>query len=83
MDYKTMGNTHNGILLSNKEEQNDIIHKKMGGPWEHYVKWDYPSTERKGTYVFSNMLELGNIWDTRGTSDNEEDHHWGQGERVG
>ena len=39
-----------------------------------------PNPERKGTYVFSNMPELGNNWDTRGTLDNGEDH---QGERAG
>ena len=29
-----MGNAHNGILFSNKEEQNNIIYKKMEGPGE-------------------------------------------------
>ena len=37
VDYKTMGNTHNEILLSNKE-QNYIICKKIEEPGEHYVK---------------------------------------------
>ena len=36
-DYKVMGNTQNGILLSNKEK-NYVICKKMEGPGEHYVK---------------------------------------------
>ena len=59
MDYKIMGNTHNEILLSNKEEQNNIIYKKMEGPGEHYVKWDSPVTESEGSYIFSNMHKLG------------------------
>ena len=40
-------------------------------------------TQRKGTCVFSNMPELGNIWDTRGTPDNGGDPQWSQGEKGG
>ena len=40
-------------------------------------------TQTEKGHFFSNMPELQNICDTRGTHDNGEDHQWSQGERVG
>ena len=79
-----MGNTHNGILLSNKEEQNNIIYKKMEGSEEHYVKRDQPITKKEGTYVFINMHNLGSSGDTKGTLDDSgepsvEQGKWNKG----
>ena len=62
-----MGNTHNGILLSNKEEQNNIICKKVEGSGEHYVKRDQSITKKEGTYVFINMCNLRSSRVTQGT----------------
>ena len=76
---KIMGNTLNGILLSTKEEQNNIIYKKMEGPGEHYVKQDQPITKREGTYVFINMCNLGSSGDTQGTLVDNGEPSAGQG----
>ena len=85
MDDKIMGNAHNGILLSNKEEQNNIIYKKMEGSGEHYVKWDQPITKREGPYVFINMHNLGSSGDTKGNPVTTENPQWckGRGTREG
>ena len=37
MDHKTMGNVHNGVLLSHKEVQHHVIYREMDGTGEYYV----------------------------------------------
>ena len=76
IDKKIMGYTHNGILLNNKE-QNYVICKKMEGPGRNYLS-EITQVQKEKGHVFSSMLELGSIWDTRGTSDNGGDHQWSQ-----
>ena len=62
-----MGNTHNGILLNNKEEKNNIICKKVEGSGEHYVKQDQSITKKKGHIVSLICKNLGSSGDTQGT----------------
>ena len=51
---------------------------------ENIILSEISQTQKeKGHIFFSNMPELGNIWDARGTPDNGEDHQYNQGERVG
>ena len=38
MDQKTMGNVHNGVSLSHKEGQYDVIYGEMDGTGEYYAK---------------------------------------------
>ena len=38
IDYKTMGNVHNGVLLSHKEGQHYIIYREIDGTGEYYAK---------------------------------------------
>ena len=37
----------NGILFSHKREGNAAICDNMGGPWEHYAKWNKPDKKDK------------------------------------
>ena len=74
-----MGNTHNGILLSNKEEQNNIICKKTEGSGDQYVKQDQSITKKEETYDFINMCNLGSSGDTQGTPVDNGESSVGQG----
>ena len=47
VDKITMGHLHNEILLSFKKEENFTICYSMGGPGEHYAKWNKPVRERQ------------------------------------
>ena len=40
IDYKAMGNVHNGVLHSHKEGQHDVIYREMDGTGEYFAKWD-------------------------------------------
>ena len=55
VDTTTMGHLHNGILLSCKEEENFILCNDMGGPGEHYAKWNKPVIERQIPYDCTHM----------------------------
>ena len=40
------GTLHNGILISNKKEDNFALWDSMDQPGEHYAKWNKPVRER-------------------------------------
>lgn len=45
MNGQSVVYTHNGILFSLNQE-NAAICDNMDKPWEHYVEWNKPVTER-------------------------------------
>jgi hypothetical protein len=49
---------YNGVLLSHKEEWNDIIYKKMYRNDDHYIEWNKPISERQILHVFSQMWTI-------------------------
>ena len=68
MDHKTVGNVHNGVLLSHKEKQHYIIYRKMDGTGKYCAKCDYSVTKSKKPNALPNMLKLGRKTDIEGTS---------------
>ena len=60
MDKTTMGHLHNVILLGHKKEENFALCNSMGGPGEHYAKWNKPVRERQIPYNFTHMWSLMN-----------------------
>ena len=52
---KTVGHSHNGILLSHKKEENFTLCGSMGEPGELYAKWNKSVRERKIPYDFTYM----------------------------
>ena len=45
--------THNGILLSLKEEGNNVICSKMNAPRDYHIKWSKSNRERQISYDVS------------------------------
>ena len=54
----THAHTHNGLLLSHKEEWSFAICKSIDGPWRYYAKWDKSDRERQILYDFTNRWNL-------------------------
>ena len=52
---------HNGILLGHKEETFTLCNS-MGGPGEHYAKWNKPIRERQIPYDYTHVWNLINKW---------------------
>ena len=67
MDHKTMGNGHNGVLLSHKEGKHNIIYGEMDGSGEYYAKRDKLVTKSKKSSALPNMLKLERKRDIEGT----------------
>ena len=59
VDKTTIGHLHNGILPSHKKESFTLC-DTMGGPGEHYTKWNKPVKERQIPYDFTHMWNLMN-----------------------
>ena len=55
MDKTTMGQLHNGIIISCKKEEKFMPCDSMDGPGEHYVKWNKLVRERQIPYDFPYM----------------------------
>ena len=59
VDKTTMGHSHNGILLSyKKKEVNVMLCHSMDGPGGHYAKWNKPVIERQIPYDLTHMWTL-------------------------
>ena len=58
VDTTIMGHLHNGILLGHKKEENFTFCYSMGGPGEHYAKWNIAARERQIPYDFTHMGNL-------------------------
>ena len=52
-------NTHNGIVLSLKQEENSNTYYNMDEPWK-YVKWNKPDTKWQMFYDFTYKREIWN-----------------------
>ena len=50
--------THNGILLSHKNQQDPTICDHMGGFWKHNARWNKSDRERQILYDLTNMWNL-------------------------
>ena len=53
-----MARLHNGILLGGKERKNFTLCESLGGPGEHYAKWNKPVRERQTPYDFTHVWNL-------------------------
>ena len=53
-----MAHIYNGILLSNKEEWNNVIYSNMGGPRDDHTKWSKSDRERQISYDITYMWSL-------------------------
>ena len=50
MDKKDVVHTYNGILLSHKKEQNNVICSNMDGPRNYHTEWSKSDRERQISY---------------------------------
>ena len=57
VDKTTVGHLHNGILLGYKKENKFTLCDSMGGPREHYAKWNKPVREKTSTIWFYSYVE--------------------------
>ena len=55
MDREDVVHIHNGILLSNKKEQNNAICSNMDGPRDCHTEW---SQTEKDTYPIISLLRV-------------------------
>ena len=60
VDKTTIGHLHDGILLSQKKEENLALCDSMDGSGEHYAKPSNPVRERQIPYDFTPMWTLMN-----------------------
>jgi hypothetical protein len=49
---------YNIVLFSHKEEENNVICRKMNGTGDHCVKQNKPSSERQISQAFTHMQNL-------------------------
>ena len=58
MDKKDVVHIYNGILLSNKKEQNCVICRDMDGPRDCHTEWSKSGRENQILYFNTYMWNL-------------------------
>ena len=47
-----------GVLLSHKNEWNNVIFSNMDGPWDYHTKWNNQAEKRQIADEITNMQNL-------------------------
>ena len=58
LDEEDVVHIYDGILLSNKKEQNNAICSNMDGPRDCHTEWSNSDTERRMSYDTAYMWNL-------------------------